>query len=77
MNPDIVNGDPALTDVGGSIMRFLITVIAIGWVADAERSHDGSVITRRETDLPMSIGNTYVPSIAVTPDDNVRTVPSG
>jgi hypothetical protein len=57
MNPDIVNGDPALTDVGGSIMRFLITVITIGWVADAERSHDGSVITRRETDLPINIGS--------------------
>jgi hypothetical protein len=76
MTPDIVNGDPTLTDVGGLIMRFLVTVRVIDCDADAARSHDASVNTRIVTDLPINTGSAYVPSTAVTPVVKVRTVPS-
>jgi hypothetical protein len=75
--PEIVNGVPALTEVGGSMMRFLEIMIDIGCVTDAARSHEASVLTRTVTDLPIKIGRTYVPSDPVTPVVKVRTVPSG
>ena len=43
--PEIVNGAPLLTEVGGFTIRLRETETATGVVADASRSHDGSVTT--------------------------------
>ncbi len=75
--PEIVNGRPLLTDVGGVVIRFRATVSVSAGVADASRSHEDSVRTRSDTDLPMSIGIEYVPSIPVVPVVKMRVEPSG
>jgi hypothetical protein len=54
--PEMLNATPLFTDVGGVIIRFLVTASEIGDVAEASRSHDDSVRTRSDTDLPISIG---------------------
>ena len=75
--PEIVNARPLLTDVGGVAIRFRATVSESACVAEASRSHEDSVITRIETDFPMSIGIEYVPSIPVVPVVKMRVEPSG
>jgi hypothetical protein len=54
--PEIVNGTPLFTDVGGFKMRFRATLSESAGDADAPRSHEASVRTRNDTDLPISIG---------------------
>jgi hypothetical protein len=74
--PEIVNGRPLFTDVGGVAIRLRATASVNAGVADASRSHEESVRTRSETDLPISIGIEYVPSIPVIPVVKMRVEPS-